>query len=94
MDLTDLFLAATHDPKTRLISQGEYAHIRFSPKSSPADVGFYTPFTRSGNIMNPNKKRERIYINLKISGMGVVCMVIGFTLVACQNILQICIKPL
>jgi hypothetical protein len=94
MDLTDLFLAATHDPKTRLISQGEHAHTRFSPKSSPVDVGFYTPFTRSGDIMNPNKKRERIYINLKISVMGVVCMVIGFSLVACQNILQIYIKPL
>ena len=43
--LTDLFLIATHGPKTHLISQGEYAHIRPSPKSSPANVGYYNPLT-------------------------------------------------
>jgi len=41
MGPTNLFLAATHDPKTRLTSQGEHAHIRPSPKSSPTDVGYY-----------------------------------------------------
>lgn len=38
--------------------------------------------TRSGDIINPNKKRARSCINLKISVLSVVCMVIGFTLVA------------
>jgi hypothetical protein len=41
MGLTDLFLTATHGPKTRLTSQGKHAHIRSSPKFSPADMGYY-----------------------------------------------------
>ena len=36
-------LGSTHDPKTRLTVQGERAHIRLSPKFSPADVGYYNP---------------------------------------------------
>ena len=31
----------THGLKTRLKSQGEHAHIRLFPKSSPADLGYY-----------------------------------------------------
>ena len=46
MGLTNLLLAATYDPKTRLTSQWEHAHIRPSPKSSPADVGYYMFYTR------------------------------------------------
>jgi hypothetical protein len=42
MGLTDLFLTATHGSKTRLTSQGEHAHIRPSPKSSPVDVRYYS----------------------------------------------------
>jgi len=50
--------------------------------------------TRSGDTMNPNKKKERICINLKISVISVICMVIGLALVERQNILQVYIKPL
>jgi flagellar basal body rod protein FlgB len=39
--------------------------------------------TRNGNTVNPNKKRAKICKNLKISVMGMVCMVIGLALVAC-----------
>jgi hypothetical protein len=40
MGLTDLFLTAINDPKTRLISQGEHAHIRSTLESSPVNVGY------------------------------------------------------
>jgi hypothetical protein len=43
MDLADLFLAIMYDPKTRLSSQGEYTHIRPSPKSTLVDVGYHNP---------------------------------------------------
>jgi hypothetical protein len=38
--------------------------------------------TRNGDTVNPNKKREKICINLKISVMGIVCMIIDLALVA------------
>jgi hypothetical protein len=50
--------------------------------------------TRNRDTMNPNKKRARICIDLKINVIDVVCMVNGLTLVACQNILQIYISSL
>jgi hypothetical protein len=42
MGLTDFFLQSRMAPKIRLTGQGEYAHIRPSSKSSPADVRYYT----------------------------------------------------
>jgi len=41
--LTGLFLVVTHSSKTHITSQSEHAHIRLSPKSSPADVRYYNP---------------------------------------------------
>jgi hypothetical protein len=38
--------------------------------------------TRNGDTANSNKKRAKNCINLKISVMGMVCMVIGLALVA------------
>jgi len=52
-----------------------------------------THHTKSEDIMNPNRE-ERICMHMKISVMGVVCMVIGLMFVARQNILQIYIKSL
>jgi hypothetical protein len=50
--------------------------------------------TGNGDTMNPNNKRARIYINLKISVISVVYMVNDLILGERQNILQIYIKPL
>jgi hypothetical protein len=50
--------------------------------------------TRNRDTINPNKKRARICIDLKISVIDVVCMVNDLTLVICQNILQIYISSL
>ena len=42
----------------------------------------------------PNQEKVRILINLKISVIGVVCMVIDLALAERQNILQIYMKPI
>ena len=54
--LTVLFLAATHDPKTRLTSQCEHALIRPWLWTLASDVGSYNPPTLRQAILGSNTK--------------------------------------